>query len=614
MRIEMPTNSAAPKVDRESPKPEGNDEKGELTFFEVIDQASAEGDNSKQAVERAPSPPADGKELPRKETEKKRGPESEKSSTAAAPSAILTSEPYQPVIASDPTGTVVESGNTPSADGTRDAEGPDPDAVLAPQELVSGAGPASPLANVSPAGKLAPAVAASSRPGVPSLQAPGEEFKVPADVEPEDNVVVEGQTAVDAAGSLPRALSQPEINSMPQLAPTVSAVMPTEVSSETGGSQSLAKDASTPMAPGPSLDVASIPRYTSDVMDVVRAQAGALEVDPTAASVVPNDKRVFAILDDRPQAKVGWFWGRHVDSEQAEVLPQPSQNSLEVSTATTQAGQGSATNTSSGRAASPSVLPDRSFTEPQPGTASVGQGESSEPDSLDDDFAGLVAADTQREEVAIPHSETGHTSAAGMPISDMLHQVQDAESTTSTSWAAGTQAPENSAGADLKGLSALLASKPTAAFQEPDFLSQLAQRIDVQLRNGENVIQVQLKPSSLGRMEIRAETSGTAVVATIITESNGVKNYLEHTLHVLQQSFLDQGLKVDHINVTVQEGFQPGHSSSGPHDSRAGEGQQDESKSTLRHGSESESSGDELTVDTQTLIALNPHSTFHAVA
>jgi flagellar hook-length control protein FliK len=166
----------------------------------------------------------------------------------------------------------------------------------------------------------------------------------------------------------------------------------------------------------------------------------------------------------------------------------------------------------------------------------------------------------------------------------------------------------------MKTLAALLTPKQSAATEPTDFLSQLTERIQMQLRDGEDIIRIQLKPSSLGRMEIRAETSSAGVIATIVTESAGVKSYLEHNLHLLQESFQDQGLKVDRINVAVQDGDWSQHSGSGQQEPRSGTGNRGESKSTGWHSGLMEDSGEELALDPATQAALRPYSTFHAVA
>jgi len=195
-----------------------------------------------------------------------------------------------------------------------------------------------------------------------------------------------------------------------------------------------------------------------------------------------------------------------------------------------------------------------------------------------------------------------------------LRPVQHSAPMTSIPGATGAQLPVHTAAAEIKALAALLAPKSAAPFQAPDFLSQLAARMQMQLRDGESMMRIQLKPSTLGRMEIRAETTVSGVAATILTESPSVKNYLEHNLHILQQSFQDQGLKIDRIQVAVQEGFWPQHPPSGNQESRSGAGQQEEADPTVWRGEPVERTVEELALDAHTLALMSPHRTFHTVA
>jgi flagellar hook-length control protein FliK len=154
------------------------------------------------------------------------------------------------------------------------------------------------------------------------------------------------------------------------------------------------------------------------------------------------------------------------------------------------------------------------------------------------------------------------------------------------------------------------ASKP----QSPDLLFQMAERIQVQIRDGQSTIRVQLKPENLGHIEINAETTVNGVVARIATESSSVKSYLENNLPLLQQALQDQGLKIERIDVTVQDGF-------GTHSSMA-QSNQARSGQDGRGSYESEDASripfltpqDEISVDLSTLYALNSVATFHTVA
>jgi flagellar hook-length control protein FliK len=161
-------------------------------------------------------------------------------------------------------------------------------------------------------------------------------------------------------------------------------------------------------------------------------------------------------------------------------------------------------------------------------------------------------------------------------------------------------------------------AQPPAA-QNRNFLFELAERIQFQVREGEGHLRIQLKPDSLGRLEINAETAGAVVVARITTESGSVKTYLENNLHVLQQTLQDNGLKVDRIHIVVQDAFNQQSSSGNTTNSgHAGSGQNDEKPNGFsRNGSvesSTENSLQEMTIDPMTWIALNPNVRFHTIA
>ncbi len=154
----------------------------------------------------------------------------------------------------------------------------------------------------------------------------------------------------------------------------------------------------------------------------------------------------------------------------------------------------------------------------------------------------------------------------------------------------------------------------TASPQSSEFMLQLADRMQVLVRDGRGEIRVQLHPENLGHLEIRAENASGGVIARIVAESSTVKNYLESNLHLLQQSIQDQGLKIDRIQVTVQdnggsESFaghtaQSGYPGSGSQERRNG-------RSTENPGSlESEEPG----LDAVTMAMMNPNARFYTVA
>jgi flagellar hook-length control protein FliK len=152
---------------------------------------------------------------------------------------------------------------------------------------------------------------------------------------------------------------------------------------------------------------------------------------------------------------------------------------------------------------------------------------------------------------------------------------------------------------------------------EPELYFQLADQIRIQLRDGKGEIRIQLKPDSLGRLEIRAENTAHGVSARISTDSGAVKSYLENNLQLLQQTLQDQGLKIDRIHIVVQDGFdsqsssgytaQFGHAGSGQNGK---EPQLSSGKSSASHMNPI----DETDLDPASWLALNPSSSFYTVA
>ncbi len=162
----------------------------------------------------------------------------------------------------------------------------------------------------------------------------------------------------------------------------------------------------------------------------------------------------------------------------------------------------------------------------------------------------------------------------------------------------------------------VISARPEAAPSQPkEFISQLAERMQVQMQDGKEEIRIQLKPDMLGHLEIRAESTANGVVARIVAESGNVKNYLESNLHLLHQSLQDQGLKVDRIQVTIQESSPSFSGSLLGHSAQSGNsGSGYHGRGTGKPSDISSSQPEELNVDPTTWLSLNPNTRFHTVA
>jgi flagellar hook-length control protein FliK len=173
---------------------------------------------------------------------------------------------------------------------------------------------------------------------------------------------------------------------------------------------------------------------------------------------------------------------------------------------------------------------------------------------------------------------------------------------------------ERSAGTSLSATS----PNASAPSRPGELVYQIADRIQVQLRDGKNEIRIQLKPESLGSLEIRAEATGNGVVARITAESAAVKNYLENNLHVLQQSLQDQGLKIERIQIAVQEVVDrqssSGQSAQFGHAASGGRQWSDTHNPAQPGGDLFSNPAEEIAVDPLTLITPGSANRFHTVA
>jgi flagellar hook-length control protein FliK len=160
-------------------------------------------------------------------------------------------------------------------------------------------------------------------------------------------------------------------------------------------------------------------------------------------------------------------------------------------------------------------------------------------------------------------------------------------------------------------------ASPARDVKAPAFMFEVAERISAVVAGARGEVTIQLKPDQFGRMNIVAESGASGILARITTESASLKQYLENNLPVLQQALQGQGLKVERIDVVVQEGLQqqsmnqwqhnPGHAP-GRHDPGGNSG------FAVPARPQAAQPANEITLDAVILGALHPHSTFHTIA
>jgi hypothetical protein len=82
-------------------------------------------------------------------------------------------------------------------------------------------------------------------------------------------------------------------------------------------------------------------------------------------------------------------------------------------------------------------------------------------------------------------------------------------------------------------------------------VNQVARQISLSLQRGENNIRLQLKPPQLGAIQIDMHMKDSVLKIGMITENNSVKEFLISSIQELRETLLQQGVKLDRIEVQV---------------------------------------------------------------
>lgn len=85
-----------------------------------------------------------------------------------------------------------------------------------------------------------------------------------------------------------------------------------------------------------------------------------------------------------------------------------------------------------------------------------------------------------------------------------------------------------------------------------DMMQQIMDYMRVQVKPDVSSLEMQLHPASLGTLQIHVASEGGVLTANFVTENETVKAAIESQMVQLKESFAEQGVKVDAIEVTVQ--------------------------------------------------------------
>jgi flagellar hook-length control protein FliK len=149
--------------------------------------------------------------------------------------------------------------------------------------------------------------------------------------------------------------------------------------------------------------------------------------------------------------------------------------------------------------------------------------------------------------------------------------------------------------------------------QSNEFLSQVTERIHFLIRDGGDAIRIRLQPDEFGHMEIRAESTARGMAVRISAETGSIKSILENNLHILQHNLQELGLKVDRIQVMLQDFFDS-QSNSG-HFSKSGNSNSGQyEKGSRRNFGGNGNSPEDAVHDNDDEAVYIPDARFHTVA
>jgi flagellar hook-length control protein FliK len=85
-----------------------------------------------------------------------------------------------------------------------------------------------------------------------------------------------------------------------------------------------------------------------------------------------------------------------------------------------------------------------------------------------------------------------------------------------------------------------------------EVMQQIMDYMKVQVKPDMSSLEMQLHPASLGTLQIQVAAKGGVLTANFVTQNEAVKAALESQMIQLKESFEEQGVKVEAIEVTVQ--------------------------------------------------------------
>ncbi|MCM1089678.1 MAG: flagellar hook-length control protein FliK [Butyrivibrio sp.] len=96
------------------------------------------------------------------------------------------------------------------------------------------------------------------------------------------------------------------------------------------------------------------------------------------------------------------------------------------------------------------------------------------------------------------------------------------------------------------------AASSTGEVDTQDIMKQIMDYMRIQVKSDVSSLEMQLHPENLGTLQIHVAAKGGVLTANFVAQNEAVKAALESQMVQLKESFEEQGVKVEAIEVTVQ--------------------------------------------------------------
>jgi len=86
-------------------------------------------------------------------------------------------------------------------------------------------------------------------------------------------------------------------------------------------------------------------------------------------------------------------------------------------------------------------------------------------------------------------------------------------------------------------------------------IDQVGRQISRSLLRGDRVIRLQLRPSELGAVKVEMDIKGNILKLGMIAENSSVKQLLLSNVHELRDALVEQGVKIEKLDVQINQNF-----------------------------------------------------------